>query len=389
MSVLSSVPFCSTEIRFMTSEDLQKHLLSLTLKNVVLLLTDNGEKRWGLSSFVSRIKESTASFIRITDIPSNPTSEDIANAVNCIGSNPVDVILTVGGGSCIDLAKGISAFYPQSAPVSSAAVLSQIQDNSYLSCKGVDIIAVPTTAGTGSEVTQWATVWDKVEKKKYSLDCPQLKPKAAYIVPEYTLSLPAELTLSTGLDALSHAVEAYWSRHTTPLVQDIAYRAIELIVSYLRQVIDSPDDLSLREKICRASLLAGLAFSQTRTTACHAISYPLTMYYDVPHGFAVALSLAGVAEINRGHFPNDSELFGLFEEWGGIRGWLDFVCQDIVKLDIQGYHISDYSLIISDACGNGRMSNNPRDISPDYVRKMFSGDNNYLNSNNIKGDWTV
>lgn len=371
MSVLSSVPFCSTEIRFMTSEDLQKHLLSLNLKNVVLLLTDNGEKRWGLSSFVSRIKESTASFVRIVDIPSNPTSEDIANAVNHIGSNPVDVILAVGGGSCIDLAKGISAFYPQSAPVSSAAVLSQIQDKSYLSCKGVDIIAVPTTAGTGSEVTQWATVWDKVGKIKYSLDCPQLKPKAAYIVPEYTLSLPAELTLSTGLDALSHAIEAYWSRHTTPLVQDIAYRAIELIASYLRQVIDSPDDLSLREKICRASLLAGIAFSQTRTTACHAISYPLTMYYGIPHGFAVALSLAGVAEINRGHFPNDSELFGIFEEWGGIRGWIDMVSNGIIRLTLEHLSCKDIRLISREACANGRITNNPTELGCEDIQQIL------------------
>jgi len=372
MSALSSAPFCLTEIRFMTSEELQEHLLSLNLENVILLLTENGEKRWDLSSFVSHLKETTKSFIRITNIPSNPTSEDIVDVLNHIGSSPVDAILAVGGGSCIDLAKGISAFYPQAGSVSPASILSRIQDKSYLSCKGIDIIAVPTTAGTGSEVTQWATVWDKIGKKKYSLDCPQLKPKAAYIVPEYTLSLSAELTLSTGLDALSHAVEAYWSRFTTPLVQDIAYRAVELIVSHLREAIDFPDDLSVRAKIARASLLAGLAFSQTRTTACHAISYPLTMYYGIPHGFAVALSLAGVAEINRGHFPNDSELFGLFEKWGGIRGWLNFVCHEITQLNMQYFPISDYSLVSNEACGAGRMENNPVILDREQVVNILS-----------------
>ena len=130
MADMSFVPFCSTEIRFMTSEELQKHLLFLNLKNVVLLLTENGEKRWSLSPFVSKLKENTKSFIRITDIPSNPTSENIADALNHIGSSPVDVILAVGGGSCIDLAKGISAFYPQSGSVSPASILSQIQDKS-------------------------------------------------------------------------------------------------------------------------------------------------------------------------------------------------------------------------------------------------------------------
>jgi len=371
MSVFSSAPFCSTEIRFMTSEELQKYLLSLNLENVILLLTENGEKRWDLSSFVSHLKENTKSFIRITNIPSNPTSEDIADALNHISSSPVDVILAVGGGSCIDLAKGISAFYPQAGSVSPATLLSQIRDKSYLSCKGIDIIAVPTTAGTGSEVTQWATVWDKIGKKKYSLDCPQLKPRAAYIVPEYTLSLSAELTLSTGLDALSHAVEAYWSRFTTPLVQDIAYRAVELIVSHLREAIDFPDDLSVREKIARASLLAGLAFSQTRTTACHAISYPLTMYYDVPHGFAVALSLPGVAEINRGHFPNDSELFWLFEKWGGIRGWLDSVCQGVVCLRAGSFGVKDLDLIAKTAVENSRSDNNPVKLIVDDILRLI------------------
>ena len=359
MGSLESVPFCSTEIRFMTSVEMQEHLLSLKLENVVLLLTESGEKRWVLSSFVQDLEASMSSFVRITNIPSNPTSEDIADALNHIGSNPVDVILAIGGGSCIDLAKGISAFYPSSNSSSNETVLAQIQDKSYTSCIGIDIIAIPTTAGTGSEVTQWATIWDKNEKKKYSIDCPQLKPNVAYIVPEFTLSLSAELTLSTGLDALSHAVEAYWSRFTTPLVQDIAYRAVELIVNHLREVVDSPDDLSLREKICRASLLAGLAFSQTRTTACHAISYPLTMYYGIPHGFAVALSLAGVAEINRGHFPNDSELFSIFEEWGGIQGWLDFVCKEIVCLRVGSFGVDDIDLIASSAVGNGRVENNP------------------------------
>lgn len=389
MNGISSVPFCSTEIRFLTSAALQEHLLSLRLENIVLLMTENGEKRWNLSPFVSRLRESAKSFVRICNIPSNPTSEDIADAVNHIGSSPVDIILAIGGGSCIDLAKGISAFYHQSGDVASESILLDIQNKSYLSHAGVDIIAVPTTAGTGSEVTQWATVWDKVGKKKYSLDCPQLKPKAAYIVPEYTLPLSAEQTLSTGLDALSHAVEAYWSRFTTPLVQDIAYRAVELIVSHLRAVIESPDDLYLREKICRASLLAGLAFSQTRTTACHAISYPLTMHYGIPHGFAVALSLTGVAEINRGHFPNDSELFGLFDMCGGIHGWLDKTSRNIIKLDLINFNFEDLSIIAEEACASGRMSNNPCEISSDDVLKILNDSYNNLNANDIVRGWEV
>jgi len=344
----------------MKQADLEKHLLSLHLSNVVLILSKGGEKRWGLTELCENFDVSLKTYIRISDVSSNPTPEDIHAALGKIGSSPIDTIIAIGGGSCIDLAKGISAFYSQDTVPSSDAILQMVKDKAYTSCHGLDIIAVPTTAGTGSEVTQWATVWDMWNKEKYSIDCPQLKPKAAYVVPEFTLSLSKELTLSTGLDALCHAVEAYWSTFTTPLVQDLAYRSVELIVSNLKDVLDYSSDMFLRERMCRASLLAGLAFSQTRTTACHAISYPLTMYYGVPHGFAAALSLAGVAEMNRGYFVNDEALFQLFNEWNGIQGWLDYVCEGVVLLRADAFGVKDFEMVSEKACGNGRMGNNPK-----------------------------
>ena len=108
------------------------------------------------------------------------------------------------------------------------------------------------------------------------------------------------------------------------------------------------------------------------------------MYYDVPHGFAVALSLAGVAEINRGHFPNDSELFGLFDMWGGIREWLVETSRNIIKLDIINFNFEDLSIIVEEACANGRMSNNPCEISSDDVQKILSDSYNNLNANDIR-----
>ena len=367
------VPFCSTDIRFLKPADLEKQLLSLNLSNVVLILSKGGEIRWDLTEFCEKFAASLKMYIRIFDVPSNPTPEDIHAALEKIGSSPIDTIIAVGGGSCIDLAKGISAFYSQDAVPSADAILQMVKNKSYTSCNGLDIIAVPTTAGTGSEVTQWATVWDMRNKEKYSIDCPQLKPKAAYVVPEFTLSLSKELTLSTGLDALCHAVEAYWSTFTTPLVQDLAYRSVELVVSNLKDVLDHPSDPILRERMCRASLLAGLAFSQTRTTACHAISYPLTMYYGVPHGFAAALSLAGVAELNRGYFVNDEALFKLFDEWGGIQEWLDYVCEGVVLLRAEAFGVKDFEMVAEKACVNGRMGNNPRRIDVQMVSFILLG----------------
>lgn len=372
MSENTFTPFCSTEIVFTNPLELQETILShVASKNVILVMTHSGESRWNLSSFVGEIEELADSLIQISSVPSNPTQNDIALALETIRREGIrasaDLILAIGGGSCIDLAKGISAFYsliydPQCGSSLPSRILQMMKNKSYTSCNGIDIIAVPTTSGTGSEVTQWATIWDMVNKEKYSIDCPQLKPKAAYLVPEFTVSLSKELTLSTGLDALSHAMEAYWSKFTTPLVQDVAYRAIELVVHNLKAVLESPSDVALRKRMARASLLAGIAFSKTRTTACHAISYPLTMLYNIPHGFAVALTLARVAEFNRGHFPNDDELYGVFSEYGGIDAWIDFVCEGVVLLRADAFGVKDIERVSKMACGNGRMGNNPVEI---------------------------
>ena len=107
---------------------------------------------------------------------------------------------------------------------------------------------MPSTAGTGSEVTQWATIWDEDKNAKYSIDDPRLKPKMAIIVTQLTLSMPAEMTLSSGLDAMSQAMESFWSKHTTPVVQQISYRAVEIIVNNLKNAIIQPDNLLTREK---------------------------------------------------------------------------------------------------------------------------------------------
>lgn len=375
MTETGFAPFCSTEITFASPEEMQKKvLLSCAGKDVVLLMSKNGELRWGLSSFSAEIEGSANSFARISEIPANPSVESICKALNSISPRPVNLIVAVGGGSCIDLAKCISALYLPNVVQSEDSVLKAILEKSYTSCKGTDIVAIPTTSGTGSEVTQWATVWDPKNKEKYSVDCPQLKPKAAIIVPELTATLSKELTVSTGLDALCHATEAYWSRFTTPLVRDIAYRAVELILKNLKNASENPSDIRLRETMCRASLLAGIAFSQTRTTACHAISYPLTILYNINHGFAVALTLSSLAEFNRGYFPNDEELFELFSRYDGIKNWVNDVCEGVAVLDAKALGVTDFYEVAKAACNSGRMKNNPRDVGEEDVVRFLMQD---------------
>lgn len=367
-------PFCNTEIQFLTKKSLEKNILSITCESMVLILSETAAKRWKLFSVIDQVKTNNA-VVWIKKINENPTQQDIIDACSQIEMIKINLIVVIGGGSAIDLAKGISAFYEPQTKLLDVGSLTQAIENKEYSKKErfIKIIAVPTTAGTGSELTQWATIWDVKHRKKYSIDSHHLKPIQAYIVPELTLSLSTELTLSTGLDALSHAMEAYWSKHTNPLVQEISYRSIQLILENLPEVLEDLSNYGLRENMSKASVLAGLAFSYTRTTACHAISYPLSMNYGVPHGFAVAMTLCEVAKINNGSFPNDFRFFKLFNEYGGIENWFDKTCKSVIKLRLSTFDIeeSDIELLVNGAFTGGRMENNPLELTPDSVRDIL------------------
>lgn len=372
-------PFCSTEIIFADKEEMQQRLFSLDVTDIVIVMSESSALRWNMVSFIEKLQDKCESLngtlTWIKSAAANPTQKDIIMSLQQIGNKRIDIIIAFGGGSSIDLAKGISTFYniEKNSNYTADEISDSIKNKTYMGRDFVGIIALPSTAGTGSEVTQWATIWDENKTGKFSIDDPMIKPKIAIIVPEFTLSMPARMTLSTGLDAMCQAIESYWSKHTNPAVQEIAYRAVEIIIQNLRKAVEQPDDINVREKLCKASLLAGLAFSQTRTTACHSISYPLTMLYRVPHGLAASITLDAVGRINRGHFKNDEELFSLFNEYGGIGNWIDMVCIGIIKMRLSEFGITekDISLIVNNAFTGGRMDNNPVDLSRDDVKKIL------------------
>jgi alcohol dehydrogenase class IV len=373
--IMDYQPFCNTEISFSNRQELAQTLLSLDETNIVLIMHEDLASKSKLLAFIEDLKTRClslkGSFTWINKLASNPTQKDILVSLQQIGNQKVDTIIACGGGSSIDLAKGISLFYNSESNERYKLydITKSIKSKKYEKTQFIDIIAVPSTAGTGSELTQWATIWDENKTGKFSIDHPMLKPQKTIIVPELTLSLPPLMTLATGLDAMCHAIESYWSKYTTPLVQEIAYRAVELIIANLRNAVDEPNNNTIREKLCRASVLAGLAFSQTRTTACHSISYPLTILYNIPHGLAASITLDEVGQINKGNFPNDTELFALFSQYKGIQKWIDSICDGVINLRLSSYGISpkDIPFIADNAFTEGRMDNNPVDLSKDDV----------------------
>jgi phosphonate metabolism-associated iron-containing alcohol dehydrogenase len=197
------------------------------------------------------------------------------------------VIIALGGGSVIDAAKVLASSNNGFAPVRHYLETGEGEDQ----LGKYPIIAIPTTAGTGSEVTKWATVWDTESQKKYSLSRQNLYPSHAIVDPELMLGLPKALTISTGLDALSHALESIWNRNSNPVSANHAIFAANEVIDALPKLIDELGNLELRSRVARASLFAGLAFSNTRTALAHSVSYPITLKYHVPHGLACSFSL--------------------------------------------------------------------------------------------------
>jgi phosphonate metabolism-associated iron-containing alcohol dehydrogenase len=225
----------------------------------------------------------------IRDVAPNP--DFVGLEANCASygaaSTVPRVIVAVGGGSVLDAAKVLAAANGDFTTVRGYLVSGQ---NGHAP-PATPIIAVPTTSGTGSEVTSWATVWDSSAKKKYSLARPDLYPERALVDPLLTLGAPRGLTIATGLDALSHALESLWNVNANPVSGALAVRAARSVLEVLPALAEDLGNGTLRARMAQASLFAGLAFSNTKTALAHALSYHFTLHHGVPHGIACSFSL--------------------------------------------------------------------------------------------------
>lgn len=201
------------------------------------------------------------------------------------------VLIAVGGGTTLDLAKVLRC-RPVDGRFDTVAAALRGQAP-WPPLHRAPLWLLPTTAGTGSEVTRWATVWDTDADPpcKRSQDEPWGYAERAFVDPDLTLSCPQAVTRDTALDTLAHALEALWNRHANPVSSRLAVAAARGVVEHLPQVLARPDDPVLRERLSLAALQAGMAFSQTRTALAHALSYDLTLQSGVPHGLACALWL--------------------------------------------------------------------------------------------------
>ncbi len=225
-----------------------------------------------------------------------------------------DVVIGIGGGSTLDTAKALMIGTASGKLDDLVALLAK--GTAFTPARVKRLIAIPTTAGTGSEVTPYATIWDAApgRQKKYSLMLKETWAEAAIVDPELTLSLPPTVTLHSALDALSHSLEAIWNVNANPVSDVLAVAAAREILAKLPPLMARPGDLELRTRVAWAALTAGLAFSNTKTALAHSISYEMTLKHGLPHGLACSFTLPMVLARAVGRDPaRDAVLARIFD----------------------------------------------------------------------------
>jgi alcohol dehydrogenase class IV len=259
----------------------------------VLLVTDPGVVKLGVAAEIIGLLESAGLSVAVFDrVQPDPTSENVEAGAAALHSHSADIVVALGGGSPIDAAKVIAVRRANPAPLPELAGLHKI------SRSGLPLIAVPTTAGTGSEATKVAVITDTARHVKMMMLSAPLLPRAAVVDYELTISMPRGLTAAVGVDTLTHGIEAYVSRKANQLTDPLALKCVELVALHLRDAWNDPADRVAREGMMLAATLGGMAFSNSSVCLVHGMSRPIGAIFHLPHGLSNAILLPTVTRFS-------------------------------------------------------------------------------------------
>jgi alcohol dehydrogenase len=344
----------------------------------VLIVSDSGIKDAGLIDKIEKfLRREGISNETFTDVPPEPWV-DVADEAGSL-ARKCDLVLGLGGGSVMDIAKAASVLAKNEGKASDYQGLNKVP------APGLPKIMMPTTAGTGSEIT-FTSVLSNRPVGKGGINSPYLFPEVALLDPLLTLSMPAAITAATGMDALTHAIEGYTSKQANPITDIFALQAIELISKNLPIAFKDGGNLEVRENMLLGSLLGGITIANAGVGATHALAYPLGGFYRVPHGISNALLLPYVMEFNckaaeqkfaciaraMGENINNFSLEAAAQvAIAAVRKLLHNVgIPD--KIKGIGVEIKEFEEIATAAMGVNRpLENNPRKLTPEDAIKIY------------------
>jgi phosphonate metabolism-associated iron-containing alcohol dehydrogenase len=285
------------QTRLVIGADAFSALSSECVGLTVLIITSAGFTKRGVVAELKQYLTTATEVLLFDGITPNPELDLLDKLTAQFQPLKPQLLIALGGGSTLDTAKVLAQTLVQPEQTDGLLNLHFRQKQPLNWLPSLPLITIPTTAGTGAEITPFATIWDGVFHKKYSLAHQGMYPVLTLLQPQLTLTLPWKETLYTALDTVSHSLETLWNKHNTPLSCGYATQALGLVTQHLTTVLEQPDQLHSREQLQKASFFAGLAISINRTAIAHSISYPLTSHYAVPHGLACSFSLPAIIEL--------------------------------------------------------------------------------------------
>ena len=343
----------------------------------------SGARSYQLSGAAQRIARclpgiAVHEFVRPGELP---TLDDVRAGAELLQNARPELIIAVGGGGVIDLAKAMRTTFSVHLDGDGKRIDVLAGETAR-----PPLVAIPTTAGTGAEVTQFAVVY--IDGVKHSIDHPAVLPDDAIVDPSLTATLSPRVTASTGMDALAQSIESIWSVHSTDRSRRHASRAVRLALDNLEAAVVAPTRRP-REAMAMAAHLSGLAINQTRTTACHAVSYPMTAHFGVPHGHAVALTLPAMLVFNAQVEQRDVndpggieavrekvnlvlELLGVDTPEAGCDRLRQLMERISLETSLAQLGIVDLDVILAEGFDPERAGNNPRRLSADSLRAMLA-----------------
>ena len=306
-----------------------------------------------------------------SEIVPNPTVENVDACADAIRRGNHLFVLALGGGSAIDCAKAACSVAAANLPTH-----EYLHGRAKIGSEHFPLIAMPTTAGTGSEVTPVSVLCDNSVGLKAPIVSDNFYPELTIVDPVLTLSVPPKVTANTGMDVLAHALEGYWSRNHQPICDALALHAAGLVFESLVATYQDGENLGFREKMCEASIIAGLAFGQPKTTGPHACSFPLTSIYGIPHGEACALTLDSFVRINanveNGRVQKLSRNLGFTDADAMADRIYQMKCEMgmVVTTAQAGIPESELSALAEKSM-HPNMLNNPVEMTPESILEIY------------------